>query len=177
MQASRSPTAGRAPTSPSSPRTGQPAAPAGVGARVFAGCRRPGSPALAGLTAGCTRTRPPAVRCGCSGQQTCHTVLQLYHMCEDRGPAGRVAHNFLCPNGTLFSQETLSCSAWHQVTPVLHCTGGHYWSVQVNCDPGAVSLLAGLNEVLDMERQFLDSGAAVQNPLVDLPWRYRDREV
>ena len=49
--------------------------------------------------------------------------------------------------------------------------------MQVTCDPSAVSLLAGLNEVLDIERQFLDSGAAVQNPLLDLPWRYRDREV
>ena len=26
-----------------------------------------------------------------------------------------VRHSFLCPNGTLFSQETLSCTAWHQV--------------------------------------------------------------
>lgn len=37
---------------------------------------------------------------------------QAYHSCH-KGRGGR--HTFLCPNGTLFSQELLTCAWWHQV--------------------------------------------------------------
>merc|ERR1711936_1039923 len=39
---------------------------------------------------------------------------QMYHMCVDQG-GNMGKFSFLCPNGTLFSQETLACTEWYKV--------------------------------------------------------------
>ena len=57
-------------------------------------------------------------------------------------------------------QETLSCTIWHQV----------------DCTAQGVKLLSDLVFAWDKERDFIDSGAKVEDPLRDLPWRYRDIE-
>jgi len=85
---------------------------------------------------------------------------QMYHICVQQGTSGMVRHSFLCPNGTLFSQETLSCTTWHQV----------------DCSVQGVDILSELIESWDQERNFIDSGEEVRDPLRDLPWRFRDRE-
>ena len=85
---------------------------------------------------------------------------QMYHVCVAAGIAGMIRHSFLCPNGTLFSQETLACTTWSQV----------------DCTVQGVEILTGLVEAWEHERDFLDSGAEMTDPLKDLPWRYRDME-
>ena len=84
----------------------------------------------------------------------------MYHVCVAAGLSGMIRHSFLCPNGTLFSQETLACTTWSQV----------------DCTVQGVEILTGLVEAWEHERDFLDSGAEMTNPLKDLPWRYRDME-
>ena len=85
---------------------------------------------------------------------------QMYHVCVSAGLSGMIRHSFLCPNGTLFSQETLACTTWSQV----------------DCTVQGVKILTGLVEAWEHEREFLDSGAEMTDPLKDLPWRYRDME-
>ena len=85
---------------------------------------------------------------------------QMYHVCVAAGVSGMIRHSFLCPNGTLFSQETLACTTWSQV----------------DCTVQGVKILTGLVEAWEHERDFIDSGAEMTDPLKDLPWRYRDME-
>ena len=40
---------------------------------------------------------------------------QMYHMCVAEPAGSYKKYSFLCPNGTIFNQETLVCSPWFKV--------------------------------------------------------------
>merc|ERR1719264_1052590 len=85
---------------------------------------------------------------------------QMYHMCVADPGGSNVRVSFLCPNGTLFSQETLSCGMWHAV----------------DCRDSTVSLLSQLNDALEAERDFITLGLEASDPNQDFPWRNRDQD-
>ena len=85
---------------------------------------------------------------------------QMYHMCVADPVGSNVRVSFLCPNGTLFSQETLSCGMWHSV----------------DCRDSTVSLLSQLNDALEAERDFITLGLESSDPYQDFPWRNRDQD-
>ena len=39
----------------------------------------------------------------------------MYHMCVAEPAGSYKKYSFLCPNGTIFNQETLVCSPWFKV--------------------------------------------------------------
>ena len=85
---------------------------------------------------------------------------QMYHMCVADPGGSNVRVSFLCPNGTLFSQETLSCGMWHAV----------------DCRDSTVALLSQLNDALEAERDFITLGLEASDPNQDFPWRNRDQD-
>lgn len=61
---------------------------------------------------------------------------QAYHSCH-KGRGGR--HTFLCPNGTLFSQELLTCDWWYNV----ECSASKLYLAPGNEQPAGSSSSAG----------------------------------
>ena len=85
---------------------------------------------------------------------------QMYHMCVADPGGNNLKVSFLCPNGTLFSQETLSCGMWNTV----------------DCRDSTVTLLSQLNDALEAERDFITLGLEASDPYQDFPWRNRDQD-
>ena len=61
-----------------------------------------------------------------------HVLLQVFHMCE---PDSGSISSFLCPNGTIFSQQYFVCDWWY------------------NQDCAAQQSFAGLNQFLYQENE------------------------
>ena len=81
-------------------------------------------------------------------------------MCVADPGGNNLKVSFLCPNGTLFSQETLSCGMWNTV----------------DCRDSTVTLLSQLNDALEAERDFITLGLEASDPYQDFPWRNRDQD-
>ena len=84
----------------------------------------------------------------------------LISLSQRSGDISQLTDVLLSFSGTLFSQESLTCGSWSEV----------------DCTVQGVKILTGLVEAWEHERDFLDSGAEMTDPLRDLPWRFRDME-
>merc|ERR1712110_94967 len=83
---------------------------------------------------------------------------QMYHMCVAEPSGSFKKYSFLCPNGTIFNQETLVCSPWFKV----------------DCSSDTIYDDAASLDLLDAERTFITLGLESEDPQEDLPWRFRD---
>merc|ERR1712110_910958 len=85
---------------------------------------------------------------------------QMYHMCVEEASGGFRKYSFVCPNGTVFSQERLVCDAWFNV----------------DCSGQTIDEEATMLDLLDAERTFITLGVESEDPLSDFPWRFREED-